>query len=102
MTTMLYPIFTGDTQLFKSLVYDIDGVTSVTPLGCTISIWDEAEETIVDEAAGEVGAGYAQYNWGGSVTPGRYTALLTVTISVGVIKSEAYSLRVQEKPPVLG
>jgi hypothetical protein len=102
MTTVLYPIFTGDTQLFKSLVYDIDGVTQATPLSAVITIWDKAGTKIVDAAACQVGLGYAQYNWSGTTTPGRHTALMTVTISAGVIKSESYSLLVQEKPPVLG
>lgn len=98
MTTILYPIFTGDTQLFKSLVYDIDGVTPAAPLSAVISIWDKDGTNVLDEAVGQVGTGYAQYNWSGSATPGRYTALLTVTISAGVIKSESYSVLVQEEP----
>lgn len=102
MTTILYQIFTGDTQLFKSLVYDIDGVTQVTPLSAVITIWDEDGTKIVDAAVCQVGLGYAQSNWSGSADPGRYTALMTVTITAGVIKSEDYSIRVLEKPPVLG
>jgi hypothetical protein len=102
MTTILYPIYTGDTQLFKSLVYDIDGITQATPISAVITIWDEAGTKIVDAATCQVGLGYAQYNWSGNATSGRYTALMTVTISAGVIKSEPYSLRVNQKPPVLG
>jgi hypothetical protein len=102
MTTILYPIFTGDTQLFKSLVYDIDGITPVSPTSAVISVWNEAGTKIVDAAACQVGLGYAQHNWSGTATPGRHTALMTVTISAGVIKSEPYSVRVQIKPPVLG
>lgn len=102
MTTILYQIFTGDTQLFKSLVYDIDGVTEVAPLSAVITIWNEAGTKVVDAAACQVGTGYAQYNWSGSADAARYTALMTVTISAGVIKSEDYSIRVLEKPPVLG
>lgn len=98
MTTILYPIFTGDTQLFKSLVYDIDGVTAVTALSAVIDIRDGDGTLVVTDGVCSVGLGYAQYNWSGSATPGRYTALLTVTISAGVIKSEAYSVLVQEEP----
>lgn len=102
MTTILYPISESDTQLFKSLVYDVDGFTPLTPVSARISIWNEAGTAIVDNVVCQVGLGYAQYNWSGIATPGRYTALLTVTILAGVIKSEPYSLRVLETPPVLG
>jgi hypothetical protein len=98
MTTTLYPIFTGNTQLFQSLVYDIDGATELTPVSAVITIWNEAGTVIVNASACQVGLGYARYNWSGSATPGRYEALMTVTISAGVIKGELFKLEILEAP----
>jgi len=99
MTTQLDAIHANDTQLFKSLVYDVDGVTPVTPTSCVCAIWNaDTKVEILAAAAGTVGAGYAQYNWSGSATPGNYEAELTVTISAGVIKSERFIISVLGKP----
>ncbi|HJW83684.1 MAG TPA: hypothetical protein VJ754_05205, partial [Anaerolineae bacterium] len=43
--------------------------------------------------------GYAQYNWAGTSTAGNYEAVLTVTISATVIKTEHFRVTVKAKPP---
>jgi hypothetical protein len=101
MTTNLDPIYLSNSQLFKTLVYDVDGVTPVTPTSCSISLWNIATgAAVLTNQAGSVGSGYAQYNWSGSATAGTFQAVLTVTISSGVIKSEHFLVEVLGKPPV--
>lgn len=99
MTINLDPIYEGDSQLFRCSVYDVDGVTEVTPMACACSVWDAEDTLVVDDAAGTVGLGYAQYNWSGSLTAGNFRALLTVDIAPGVTKSESYAVTVLEIPP---
>jgi len=99
MTINLDPIYKSNSQLFKALVYDTDGVTELTPSSCVCSVWDAAHTAVITDQAGTVGSGYAQYNWAGSATAGMYEAVLTVTISVGVVKSEHFLVEVREKPP---
>lgn len=99
MPTQLDAIHIGDSQLFKTNVYDVDGVTPFTPLSCVCAIWNaDTQAEVLAAAAGTVGAGYAQYNWSGIATPGNYEAELTVTISAGVIKSERFVITVLGKP----
>jgi len=99
MPTQLDAIHISDSQLFKTSVYDVDGVTPVTPGSCVCAIWNaDTKAEILAAAAGTVGAGYAQYNWSGTATPGNYEAELTVTISTGVIKSERFMITVLGKP----
>jgi hypothetical protein len=99
MTTQLSDIFINDSQLFKAFVYDVDGVTPLTPLSCTCSIWNKDTNQLVAEAqTGTVGSGYAQYNWSGSAIGGNYEAVLTIVISIGVVKSENFSIRVLPVP----
>lgn len=101
MTINLDAIYPNNSQLFKTLVFDVDGVTEITPASCVCSVWNKDTETaVVSDAAGVVGAGYAQYNWAGHATAGNYEAILTVTISSGVVKSEHFTVEVREKPPV--
>lgn len=102
MTTNLIPIYVNNTQLFRSQVFKIDGITPETSLSCTCSVWTAEDVLVVNEAAGEVGYGYAQYNWAGSATAGGFKALLTVQISAGVEKSESYFILVQDVPPAQG
>ena len=100
MTVNLDPIYLSNSQLFKTLVYDADGVTEVTPSSCVCSIWNIVTGTaVLTNQAGTVGSGYAQYNWVGSATAGSFQAVLTVTISSGVIKSEHFFVDVLSKPP---
>lgn len=100
MTTQLDPIFAGDSQLFKVSVYAEDGVTPATPLSATCRAWNaDTDAEVLAEAAGQVGVGYAQYNWAGTATAGNYEAVLTVTISAGVIKTEHFRVSVRAKPP---
>jgi hypothetical protein len=102
MTTKLPNIYVNDTQLFRVSVYDEGGTTLVTPLSCSCSIWNDATNAeIVDEAAGTVGTGYAQYNWSGSASAGKFKALLTTQISAGVTKSELFYVTVLATPPSL-
>lgn len=102
MTTELDPIYVNNSQLFRVGAYDIDGVTELTPLSAKCSVWNKDTATqVVNEADGVVGAGFAQYNWAGHGTAGRYEAILTVTITSGVIKSEHFLVEVRAKPPVL-
>lgn len=99
MTTQLDPIHINDSQLFKSSVYDADGVIPLTPASCVCAIWNAATKAEVQAAiAGDVGAGYAQYNWPGTAAPGNYEAELTVTISPGVVKSERFIITILGKP----
>lgn len=101
MTTELDAIVISNSQLFYAAVYDVDGVTPLTPLSCVCDVWNKDTGTqVITAQAGTVGAGYAQYNWTGNATAGRYEAILTVTISVGVIKSEHFTIMVLAKPPV--
>lgn len=102
MTTNLDAIIINDTQLFRVSVYDVDGVTPVTPVSCVCNVWnkDTAVQVLTNQA-GTVGSGYAQYNWAGNATTGLYEAVLTVTISAGVIKSEHFLVEVRAKPPTL-
>lgn len=99
MTINLDPIYKSNSQLIKTLVYDTDGVTELTPVSCVCSVWDVNHTAVITDQAGVVGLGYAQYNWAGSATAGMYEAILTVTISVGVVKSEHFLVEVREKPP---
>lgn len=99
MSTQLNAIHVSDSQLFKTLVYDEDGVTPLTPASCVCSIWNaDTSASVISGAAGAVGAGYAQYNWAGTATPGNYEAELTVTISADVLKSERFIITVLDKP----
>lgn len=99
MATQLIDIHINDSQLFKASVYDADGVTPLTPISCVCSVFNvDTGATIIDAASGNVGSGFAQYNWVGTAMPGNYEAELTVTIAVGVIKSERYMVTVLGKP----
>ena len=99
MSTHLDAIHINDSQLFKTLVYDVDGVTPLTPDSCVCAIWNaDTGAVVLAAAAGTVGAGYAQYNWAGTATAGNYEAELTVTISMGVVKSERFIVTVLGKP----
>ena len=101
MTTELDAIFASNSQLFKASVFDVDGVTPLTPSSCVCDVWNKDTGTqVVTAQAGTVGVGYAQYNWSGHATAGLYEAVLTVTIAGGVVKSEHYLVRVLAKPPV--
>lgn len=99
MTTNLQPHSINDSVLFRTSVYDNDGVTLVTPLSCVCSVWDSADAVVVNGSAGTVGAGYAQYNWAGAADAGTYRAVLTVTIAAGVVQSEEYFVTLSDKPP---
>ncbi len=100
MTIDLDPIYTSNSQLFYTEVYDIDGVTKLTPQSCVCSVFNQdTNAAIVTDQAGTVGLGFAQYNWSGIATAGRYEAILTVTISAGVVKSEHFIIDVRAKPP---
>jgi hypothetical protein len=102
MTTELDAIYINNSQLFRASVYDLDGVTPLTPLSCKCSIWNKDTNTqVINEEDGTVGAGYAQFNWSGHATAARYEAVLTVTISAGVVKSEHFLVEVRAKPPAL-
>jgi len=102
MTTELDPIVISNSQLFHTDVFDMDGVTRLTPSSCVCDVWNkDTGAQIITGQAGTVGSGYAQYNWAGNATAGRYEALLTVTISAGVVKSEHYLIEVLAKPPTL-
>jgi hypothetical protein len=101
MTTDLDPIFVNNSQLFKVSVYDVDGVTPLAPQSCVCDVFNkDTGAQIISATSGLVGTGYAQYNWAGSATPGNYEAELTVTISVGVVKSERFHVSVLGKPTV--
>jgi hypothetical protein len=100
MTTQLSDIFVNDTQLFKVATYDTDGLTPVTPLSCACAIWNrDTDAVILASTPGTVGSGYAQYNWAGSATAVSVKALLTVTLSSGVVKSEVFFVDVLDVPP---
>lgn len=99
MTTNLLPHSTSDSVLFRTAVYDTDGVTLVTPLSCVCSVWDANDAAVITAQAGVVGSGYAQYNWAGTATAGTYRAVLTVTIAAGVVQSEEYFVSLNSKPP---
>ncbi len=100
MTINLDPIYVSDSQLFKTLVYDEDGVTPITPSSCVCSIWNrDTDAAIITDQSGTVGAGYAQFNWSGIASAANYEAVLTVTISTGVVKSEHFLVEVRAKPP---
>lgn len=102
MTIQLEPISISNSQLFKVNVYDTDGVTPLTPSGCVCDVWNkDTNAHVITNDNGAVGAGFAQYNWAGNATAGHYEALLTVTVSVGVVKSEHFLIEVQAKPPAL-
>lgn len=99
MPTQLDAIHINDSQLFKTSVFDTDGMTPLTPLSCVCTVWNaDTKVEVLAATAGTVGAGYAQYNWSGIATPGNYEAQLTVTISAGVIKSERFLITVLGKP----
>lgn len=99
MSTQLDAIHVGNSQLFKTSVYDADGVTPVTPVSCVCGVWNaDTGAEVLAETAGTVGSGFAQYNWSGTATPGNYEAELTVTISAGVVKSERFMVTVLGKP----
>lgn len=99
MTIQLDPHHTGDSVLFRVKVYDVDGVTLATPASCTCTVWNEAGTAQVTDQAGTTGSGYAQYNWAGTATAGNYRAVLTVTLSAGVIQSEEFYVAVEAEPP---
>jgi len=100
MTTILDPIFASDSQLFKVSVYDVDGVTALTPTSCACVVYNADTDAVVQaSAAGTVGAGYAQYNWAGTATAGNYEAVLSVVISATVTKTEHFRVEVRAKPP---
>lgn len=102
MTIELDPIYIGNSQLFYTDVYDIDGVTKLTPLSCVCSVFNQSTNAaIVTDQAGTVGLGFAQYNWAGTATAGRYEAVLTATVSANVVKSEHFIIDVRAKPPVI-
>lgn len=99
MPTQLDSIHINDSQLFKTLVFDADGITPVTPSSCVCSVWNvDTGASVISGSAGTVGSGFAQFNWPGTATPGNYEAELTVTISAGVIKSERFMVTVMGKP----
>ena len=95
-------IYTGASQLFHTAVYDVDGVTPITPDSCVCSVWDSDNTLVVDGAAGEVGEGYAQYNWSGSEEADSFRAVLTVSVSEGVTQIESYAITVLAIPPESG
>src|SRR3990172_2827266 len=102
MTVELDAIVINNSQSFRVSVYDIDGATPLTPSSCVCDVWNKDTGSQVATAqAGTVGSGYAKYNWAGHATAGRYEALLTVTISAGVIKSEHFLIENLAKPPAL-
>jgi hypothetical protein len=99
MATQLDAIHVNDSQLFKTRVYDVDGITPLTPLSCVCSVWNaDTGAIVISDAAGTIGTGFAQYNWSGIGIAGNYEAELTVTISSGVIKSERFMVTVLAKP----
>lgn len=99
MSTQLDPIHINDSQLFKTSVFDVDGVTPTTPDSCTCAIWNaDTGAVVLSSTPGTVGSGFAQYNWAGTATPGNYEAELTVTISMGVVKTERFIVSVLGKP----
>lgn len=99
MTTQLNAIHINDSQLFRTSVYDTDGVTPLEPDSCTCAIWNaDTKASVLAPDVGEVGQGYAQYNWDGSATAGNYEAELTVTISPDVIKTERFIITILAKP----
>jgi len=99
MPTQLDAIHINDSQLFKSFVYDVDGITPLSPQSCVCSVWNsDTSANVIMDQSGTVGSGFAQFNWSGTATPGNYEAELTVTISSGVIKSERFILTVLAKP----
>jgi hypothetical protein len=101
MSTELDAIVINNSQLFRVSVYDIDGVTLLTPSACVCDVWNkDSGVQVITAQAGTVGAGYAQYNWAGNATAGRYEAILTVTVSAGVVKSEHFFITLLAKPPV--
>lgn len=99
MSTQLDAIHINDSQLFKTSVFDADGVTPVAPLSCVCSVWNaDTGANVISGSAGTIGTGFAQFNWSGTATPGNYEAELTVTIAAGVIKSERFMVTVLGKP----
>lgn len=99
MTTNLDPHSINDSVLFRVSTYDTDGVTLITASSCVCSVWSDADTAIITAQAGTVAAGYAQYNWSGTSTAGRYRGVLTVTLSAGVIQSEEFYVTIAAKPP---
>lgn len=98
MTTQLPSYVEGDSVPFRVSVYAEDGVTPATPSSAAGTVWDEAG-TQIATGAGAVGAGYAKYNWTSGVTAGNYRAVLTVTISAGVVQSEEFYVTIIDRPP---
>ena len=99
MSTQLDAIHINDSQLFKTSVFDVDGVTPLTPQSCVCSVWNsDSGANVINNQNGVTGSGFAQYNWTGTGTPGNYEAELTVTISAGVVKSERFMITVLGKP----
>lgn len=99
-TLILDPISVNNSQLFKTKVTEDDGVTLVTPDSCVCSIWEADSNTnVVDEDDGDVGDGFAQYNWAGTATAGNYEAELKVTIDTGVVISQLFRIKVLAAPP---
>jgi hypothetical protein len=102
MPTELDSVYLNNSVLFKVRTYADDGTTLITPVVCACSVYARATgATIINESAGVVGAGYAQYNWAGSATAGVFEAVLTVTLSSGVIKSEQFVVAVLAKPTTI-
>lgn len=98
MTVILRNHTVNDSVLFKVATYAADGTTLVTPTSATCSVFAEDGTAIVTNGTGAVGAGYAQYNWAGTATAGRYSAVLNVTLSAGVIQSETFEVLVLAEP----
>lgn len=100
MTTQLDSILINNSQLFKVDVFDVDGVSPLTPSSCVCDVWNrDTGSQVITSQEGTVGSGYAQYNWAGDATAGNYEAVLTVTISSGVVKSVHFLVDVKAKPP---
>ncbi len=99
-TTTLLEHFINDSVLFRTNVYEKDGVTLLTPLSAVCVVYNADTDAIVQEsAAGTTGAGFAEYNWAGSADAATYEAVLSVTIESGVINSEHFRVVVLDKPP---
>ncbi len=100
MTTLLHDHHISDSVLFRAAVYDTDGITLITPTSVVCVVHNAATDAEVQaSAAGTVGSGFAQFNWSGSSTIGEFEAVLSVTLSSGVINSEHFRVVVRGKPP---
>lgn len=100
MTTQLEPRTVGDSVLFRVKTYDTDGVTLITPVSATCSVYGpDGDTAVVTDAAGTTGSGYAQYPWTGAATAGLYRAVLNVVLSAGFDQSEEFFVSLIAKPP---